>query len=500
MYPTVDLDKPAITMYPSGRTLTHRELRNKAAQFANVLQATGAPDAGGVAFLLANQVDCPVGLLGARLAGFDHLMLNTGARLPEQIAIINQFGPQMLVVSDTFAEHAAELRPLLNPHIRFVMTGEACAGWESLGSLLVVQSTEPPVAERPGRLLLLSGGSTGTPKIVIRPNAHQANAARQGSALSFLPLDRNSVLFIPAPLYHTMPIGWLIGGLDAYAHVVILERWHCEQTLEAIQRFRVTLLPLVPTMMKRLLDLPKAVRDSYDVSSIMAVMHGAAPCPVQVKEAFMDWIPPVWEGYGMTEGYGMCRISPEEWLRHRGSVGRPVQGCRVVIRDEAGRELSPGKIGIVWFIRDDGAYMSYFDDPEATAATYNEHGEGTTLDMGYVDEKGFLYLVGRQKRMLIVGGVNVYPEPIENAFLEHVVVRDAGVIGVPDEIYGEVPVALVELHDEWAASDAVMRELTAWCADRINRRWRLRRIVFVKRVPRLATGKLDVRALAELVK
>lgn len=492
-------NRPAVTMYPSGRTINYGEFDGLVKQFANMLRATGAPDEGGVALLLANQIEFPIAVLGARTAGFDHLPLNTHSCEEELLLLLKQFQPRVLVVSDAFAALAEKLALQLPQTVRLVMTGKPCAGWESFDQLLAQPYNKPVVVGKPGRLLLLSGGSTGVPKIVVRPNADRAHAARNGGALAFLPFDQDSALLLSAPLYHTMPVGWMVGGLDGGAHVVIMERWDCLRALEAIQLYKITLLPLVPTMMQRLLDLSQSVRDSYDVTSIAAVMHGAAPCPADVKRAFMAWIPPVWEAYGASEGLGMCRISPQEWLERPGSVGRPIQGGRITIRNKNGDELPPGQVGIVWFSRADGARMSYYGNADATAAVYNQHGEGSTYDLGYLDKDGYLFLAGREKNMLIVGGVNVYPERVEEALLSHEAVRDVGVIGVPCADLGQVPVAVVELNNGWNGSDQLSGELGDWYRQRANFIGRPRRVIFVDSVPRLPTGKLDSRALATLV-
>jgi acyl-CoA synthetase (AMP-forming)/AMP-acid ligase II len=492
----VNTTRPAVTLYPSGRSLTHGQLAQQTAQFANLLQAIGGPDKGGVAFLLRNQIEYPACVLGARAAGFDHLPLNTHASATELIEIISQFGPQMLVVSDSLIDLASQLVPNIPAHVRIVVTGAPRPGWECLDELLNEQATTIVAAEQPGRLLLLSGGSTGKPKIIIRPNAHKANAARSGGALAFLPVDASSTVLLSAPLYHTMPVGWMIGGLDAGGHIVILERWNPVHALEAVQQYGVTLMALVPTMMIGMLEAPN--RLGYDVSSIVAVMHGAAPCPIHVKRAFMAWIPPLWEAYGTTEGLIMCQISPEEWLEHPGSVGRPIQDGRVIIRGENGDQLPFGEVGTIYAVRGDQARMSYFGNDQATVVVYNEHGEGTTGDMGYVDPDGYLYLSGRRSGMMIVGGVNVYPTPIEDALLSHPAIQDVGVTSEPHPTLGEVPVAFVQLSPDRKGNDDLRAELRAWYAARANSTGCPRRITFVAEVPRLATGKLDARGLKAL--
>lgn len=498
--PHTQSDKPAVTIWPTGQTLTHGQLDELSNQFAHLLLKSGTPNEGGIAFLLANQIEYPVTVCGARKAGYDHLPLNTHSPANELLEILCQFKPQVVVVDNRFLKQAAVLREHL-VGTRFILTGTPTAGWESYDELMDVQSTTPVERTNSGRLLLLSGGSTGVPKIVIRPNADRTDTPRNGGALAFLEIEDDDTLLLPAPLYHTMPMGWMIGGLEAGLHVVIMRYWHSEQALEAIQCQRVTHAALVPTMMARLLELSRETRYSFDTSSLRAIVHGAAPCPAHVKHAFLGWMPEsveVYEAYGSSEGFGMCRIGREEWLKRPGSVGLPIQGSRVIIRDDEGDELPTGKIGVVWFARNDGARMSYLGRPTETAEVYNQFGEGSSGDMGRLDEDGYLYLTGRRKNMLIVGGVNVFPDQVADTLAAHPHIQDVAVTGIPHDDLGEVPVALVELQPG-VVMTAAGAELSAWYSERACSTGCPRRFIVVDQLPRLATGKLDLRALPALV-
>lgn len=493
--PHLRSEKPAVTIYPSGRRLTHGQLTTSANQFARLLMSAEKSNKGRVAFLLGNQIEYPVVVCGARKAGFDHLPLNTHSPAHELLEILRQFRPQVVVVSDQYLTVAQKLRRQLN-HVRFVVTGSAPSGWDSYDQLMETQSTTPVVDRSSGRLLLLSGGSTGTPKIVVRP------PAPVGSVLSFLPLANDSTFLLPAPLYHSMPMSWLVAGLEAGLHVVIMQRWRTEWALEAIDRYAVTVVALVPTMMSRLLDMPQRIRASYNLSRLKAIVHGAAPCPVHVKQGFLEWLPPsveVYEVYGASEGIGRCHIGRKAWLRRPKSVGLPAPGSRVIIRDEEGRELPAGGIGVIWFARADGARMSYLGNPNETARIYNRYGEGSVGDMGYVDADGYLYLTGRRKNMLIVGGVNVYPDRITDVLAAHPAIQDVAVTGLPHPDLAEVPVALVELRPGFAETKALTDGLTAWCRARLSSTACPRQFIVVDTIPRLATGKLDLRALPPLV-
>jgi long-chain acyl-CoA synthetase len=500
--PNAQSDKPAVTIWPTGQSLTHGQLDELSNQFAHLLLESGNPNEGGIAFLLANQIEYPVTVCGARKAGLDHLPLNTHSPANELLEILRQFQPRVIVVDHRYLEKAAVLREHL-VGTRFIVTGALATDWESYDLLMDNQSAAPVEPTSGGRLLLLSGGSTGVPKIVIRPNADRTDTPRNGGALAFLDIEDTSTLLLPAPLYHTMPMGWMVGGLEAGLHVVIMRYWDTKRALEAIQQHRVTFAALVPTMMGRLVELPRDTRDGYDISSLKAIVHGAAPCPTHVKHAVLDWLPEtveVYEAYGSSEGFGMCRLGRNEWLQRPGSVGLPIQGSRVMIRDDDGNELPTGEIGVVWFARPDGARMSYLGRPTETAEVYNRFGEGSSGDMGRLDEDGYLYLTGRRKNMLIVGGVNVFPDQIANLLAAHPAVQDAAVTGVPCSDLGEMPVALVELGAGHIGSPDLIGELTDWCRARACSTSSPRRIIFVNAIPRLETGKLNLRAIPALVR
>jgi acyl-CoA synthetase (AMP-forming)/AMP-acid ligase II len=241
--------------------------------------------------------------------------------------------------------------------------------------------------------------------------------------------------------------------------------------------------------------LPDEVRFKYDTSSLKVVAHGAAPCSRQLKEEFMKWLPLLWEGYGMSEGFGMCVIGPDEWLAHPGSVGKPLGKFYVTIRDDDGNEAPVGTIGTVWFGNEGrSSRMSYIGNPTETNATYNEYGEGSAFDLGYVDEDGYLYIVGRRKNMLIVGGVNIYPKNIEDALLSHNAVADAYVFGEQDRDFGEVPVAIVQLHNSLEIDD-----LARHCRQIVGKLATPRRFIIVDELPREETGKLNQNKIRELI-
>jgi acyl-CoA synthetase (AMP-forming)/AMP-acid ligase II len=277
--------------------------------------------------------------------------------------------------------------------------------------------------------------------------------------------------------------------------VVVMERFDPVGFLAAIQKFHVTHLQVVPTMFVRLLKLPERHRKAFDLSSLKFVIHAAAPCPVDVKAAMIEWLGPIiYEFYGASEGHGMTRITSDEWLRHKGSVGRPTVGVMHIVGED-GREVAPNTPGVIYF--EGGKDFVYHNDPEKTAATRHAKGWSTVGDIGYADEEGYLYLTDRQSHMIISGGVNVYPQEAENILVMHPGVEDVAVIGVPDPDLGEAVKAVVLPAASARPDDALAADLIRYCRDRLAHYKCPKSVDFVTELPRLPTGKLLKRVLRE---
>jgi fatty-acyl-CoA synthase len=276
--------------------------------------------------------------------------------------------------------------------------------------------------------------------------------------------------------------------------VVVMERFDPSQCLQLIERHGVTQGQFVPTMFVRMLRLPQEERERYDLSSLRYVVHAAAPCPVEVKRQMIDWWGPIiHEYYSGTEDIGNTYISPEEWLAHPGSVGRPTSECHIV--GDSGEELPPGQAGLVYFAG--GRPFEYHNDPEKTASVTNERGWRTLGDVGYLDADGYLYLTDRQAHMIISGGVNIYPQEAENLLAGHPAVADVAVIGVPDPEMGEAVRAVVTLTDPDAAGPELAAELLAFCRSELATYKCPRTVDFVDELPRDDSGKLYKRLLRE---
>ena len=266
-------------------------------------------------------------------------------------------------------------------------------------------------------------------------------------------------MLVPGPLYHNGPFLWAMIALFKGATVAVTTRFDAEQTLQLIDRLKLETAYMVPTMMRRIWALPAEVRARYDLSSLKALWHLAAPCPPWLKQAFIDWLGPevIWELYGGTEGQGSTTIQGTEWLTHKGSVGRPVETCEMKIVDEDGNPVAPGEVGEVFMRPLAGPGTSYYylgAEPKAIEGGWESLG-----DMGWMDEEGYLYLSDRRSDMIVVGGANIYPAEVEAAIDSWPGVRSSAVIGLPDEDMGARLHAIVDVPGGTLDEDAFMAHL-----------------------------------------
>jgi fatty-acyl-CoA synthase len=310
--------------------------------------------------------------------------------------------------------------------------------------------------------------------------------------------NEDTVYLSPAPMYHSAPIGFTTAVQSLGGTVVMMERFDALAALRTMEKYRVTHSQWVPTMFSRMLKLPEEERARFDLSAHRVAIHAAAPCPRKVKEEMLAWWGPILhEYYAGTETNGLTYVGPEDWLAHPGTVGRAVMGT-IHICDEDGAELPTGEAGIVYFERDRVPF-NYHKDPEKTrSAQHPVHPNWTALgDVGYVDDDGYLFLTDRASFMIISGGVNIYPQEIENELIMHPEVEDVAVIGVPHPDFGEEVKAVVQPRPGVEADAALADELIAFARERLAAYKCPRSIDFEPELPRLPTGKLYKRLLKD---
>jgi long-chain acyl-CoA synthetase len=498
---TADPSHPAIIMALSGETITHGQLEARANKVAHLLRAVGLNRGDHYAVFMQNhprRVECASA--GER-SGLYYTGVNSYLTPGELAYILNNSLSQVLITSQS---HLAVAREALRdcPRVKLCLVVDGPSEGDAVRNLDEATAAFPdtPVPdESTGWAMSYSSGTTGQPKGILRPLADTPARTMTPIAAAFAKfwdIREGEITLVPAPLYHSAPgtAAGLTIGLNGTA--VVMERFDEEAALRAIEKYRVTYAQFVPTMFSRMLKLPQDVRARYDLSSLRYVLHGAAPCPIPVKQAMIDWLGPiVHEYYGATEGLGLAMCDSEQWLAHKGTVGKAVYG-EVHVLDAEMREVAPRTVGKLWFKT---AYpFEYFNDPEKTAATNSPDRTMSTVgDIGYVDEEGFIYLTDRESFMIISGGVNIYPQECENLLVTHPKVRDAAVFGAPNEEMGEEVKAVVQLMADVEPGPATEAELIAFCRKHLAPMKCPRSIDFEDDFPRLPTGKLYKTALRD---
>jgi long-chain acyl-CoA synthetase len=485
-------DKPAIIMYPSGTVVSFGELEARANRLAHYFRQAGLVEGDAVALLMENNEHFHAIMWAARRSGLYYVPINTHLTAPEVAYIIDNSGAKAIVGSAVLSKTLEDLAEHLTgglPEILLIAGGDL-DGWVRYPECVADQPDTPIDDEIEGDLLQYSSGTTGRPKGIKRAlkHVHPSEAPGMMSALVGYWMDSEAIYLSPAPLYHTAPSVWSMTVQEGGLTTVVMEKFDAEGTLDAIARHKVTHGQFVPVMFTRMLKLPDAVRNSYDLSSLKRVMHAAAPCPIEIKKQMIDWWGPIVdEYYASSEAHGSTLISAEEWLTHPGSVGKASFG-NVHIVGEDGEEVPTGVAGEIYFETE--VAFEYLNDPEKTASTTGKHGWRTVGDIGYVDEDGYLYLTDRRHHMIISGGVNIYPQEAENMLVGHPKVMDAAVFGIPDEEMGQSVKAVVQTVDQADATDEFAVELLAWLRDRLAHYKCPRSISFEAQLPRTDTGKL----------
>jgi long-chain acyl-CoA synthetase len=494
-----DPGRVAITMAGTGEQVTFGELDAISNRLARTFRSLGLEAGGHVATCMENRVEVLEVAWGAHYAGLHYTFISTRLTPDEAAFIIGDSGSKVVVLTPQLGlVLMPALAGLVDDDVTFVSIGGEVDGADDLMALAAERSPDPIPDATEGADMLYSSGTTGRPKGVLRALSGEPLGTTAGLALLgefLMGMSPESVYLSPAPMYHAAPLKWSLESLALGASVVLMERFEPEALLSAIETHGVTHGQFVPTMFVRMLKLPEEVRNRYDVSSLQAIIHAAAPCPEDVKRAMIAWMGPIInEYYAGTEGSGFCWASAEDWLAHPGTVGKPLVGV-IHIVDPDGEELPVGEEGVVYF--GEGPQFEYHNDPEKTAEAYNERGWSTLGDIGRVDEDGFLYLTDRQSNMIISGGVNVYPQEAENVLASHPDIYDVAVIGIPNEDFGEEVKAVVQVMDGVETSDETAGALIAYCRERLADIKCPRSVDFVDELPRLPTGKLPKRLLKD---
>ncbi|HLG92803.1 MAG TPA: AMP-binding protein [Acidimicrobiales bacterium] len=465
-----------------GEAVTYAELEERVWRLAAVLAGMGVGPGDRVGILVPNSIEWFEAVHAAGRLGALSVPVNVHFKAAEAGWVLSDSGSKLVVAHREFLGALAEV-----PGLPRLVVGEGYAE--------AVAAADPGDGQRAACAgpddwpvaMVYTSGTTGKPKGVVPGSGDlRRSASAMAGMIGRWGLGSDDVHLMVGPAYHSGPGAWAQAHLAMGATVVVMPRWDARRCLEAIEEYRVTSTHMVPSNFVRILDLPPEVQRRHDLSSLKVVVHAAAPCPVPVKRAFMDLVGPgkVFEYFGATEGGG-TRISPEEWLAHPGSVGRPFPGNEVVILDDQGNRLPPGQVGQIYMRTSTGPF-SYHGDPEKTAAAFR--GELFSVgDVGYLDEDGYLYITDRKADMVISGGVNIYPREIEDVLYMHPDIADCAVFGVPDPQWGEVLKAMVQCRSGRTLSEA---EVVSWCRQHLADYKRPRLVEFVDELPRDPNGKV----------
>ena len=497
-------DKPAVIMADTEETLSYAALEDRSLRLANHFRGLGLQPGDHVAMIAENRMEIIEAYWAALRSGTFITVVNRHLTVRESSYIIHDCDASVVLISAELPV-AAELNEACQDIPHRISVGGNLPGADEYESVLAAASAERPDYEPRGDDMLYSSGTTGNPKGIL-PALREQPVEHEDIPLVQLftqlyGFDQDSVYLSPAPLYHAAPIRFVMTTHSRGGTVVVMPSFDPETALSLIEKYQVTHSQWVPTMFVRMLKLPEEVRDQYDVSSMKAAIHAAAPCPIEVKQKMIQWWGPViYEYYAATEANGITVLNSEEALAKPGSVGRDgLMGTAHIVGPD-GEELPPGEIGTIYFEVEEGreSFVYYKDEEKTRSSRHPEHEKwSTTGDLGYLDEDRYLFISERKSFLIISGGVNIYPQEIESQLALHPDIRDVAVVGAPDEELGEITVAYLEVEDHVRPGDELVEEIREWLSDKLARYKIPRQFNFINEVPRTPTGKLVKRKLTE---
>ncbi len=471
-----------VAIYDPIGTRTFGELNANANRVVRLLRERGLRAGDAVALLCGNRAEFAEVLSGCLRGGFRFTPVNWHLTAEEVEYIINDCEAKALFAEARYPSGLAANAPKVE--LKVVIDG-AAPGWLPYGETLAGIDGGDIADPVLGGAMLYTSGTTGRPKGVYRRN----------NVLAIVPVpgEPDEVQMCVGPAYHAAPLAFDVRlALSQGNPLVFLDKWDAETVLAMIERHRVTRVHMVPIMFQRLLALPADVKAKYDLSSLRLIMHGAAPCPPEIKRAMIAWLGPILtEYYAGSEGGAGFIVTSAEWLAKPGTVGRAPTPDAVRIFDEEGVEVrEANKSGTIYFKVSPIIPFEYFKDPGKTAQAHRD-GYFTLGDVGYLDADDYLFLTGRTAECIISGGVNIYPQEIDNEIIKHPAVEDSCAIGVPNPEWGEEVKVIVTLREGIVASDELAREIQAFARSRLAGFKAPRTVDFVDELPRSPAGKIQ---------
>jgi long-chain acyl-CoA synthetase len=469
---------------------TFFELNANCNKFANYLLENGLQPGDAIAIVCKNRPEFLEALFGPLRIGLRITPINWHLT-PEEICYIVENCEAKVVVCDAGFTDFFEAINEANPDVKLLsVDGDNSLAKPFLKTISDFDDSDI-TAPTAGRSMLYTSGTTGRPKGVFRKENPPPSKTEQLTldTAAFDPVSDFSIC--PGPAYHAAPLGLNINiSLMAGVGVYLMDKWDAEKMLSLIDEHKCTHTHMVATMFHRILRLPEETKAKYDLSSMRWILHGAAPCPVEVKQGMMDWMGPIlYEYYAATEGGG-CFIQPEEWLKKPGSVGKANEGTEVKILDDNFDEVEVGEEGTIYFSAPSKGRFEYYKAKEKTSGAY--WGDYFTMgDIGYCDEDGYHFLTGRSADTIISGGTNIYPQEIDNVLLMHEKVSEVCCVGVPNKEWGEEIKAVINL-ESGADPDLVLKELHAMAEEKLSGFKKPKSYEFwEEELPRLPTGKIQ---------
>jgi len=491
-------NKPAFVMADSGEAVNYQELEDRSNQVAHAFRSLGIRQKDHIGMMLQNHkmfmiISWAVFKSGICITPISHHLLED-----EVAYILTNCEAKLFLTSKRMELIATKVASKVDHLEHFYMLDGSIEGFDSFDSLLSNFPITPIEDERLGNTMMYSSGTTGQPKGVYIPpqseSVYEMNPVLQSMGKNFK-FGPHTVYLSPAPLYHAAPYYYNIVTMMFGGTSIIMDKFDPEKSLAYIEQYKANYSQWVPIMFVRMLKMDQAIRDKYDVSSMKLALHAAAPCPIPIKEKMIDWWGPViFEYYGASEGLGMTAITSQDWLNHKGSVGKAIIGTPFILDDD-GNELPSGEIGEVHFTG--GNEFSYHKEEAKTKKAYQPDGKRSVGDIGYLDKDGYLYLTDRKNFTIISGGVNVYPQEIENHIINHPKVADVAVFGIPHEEFGQQVKAVIQPTNWDDAGDDLAQELISYCKEKLSKIKIPRSISFDPELPRKDNGKLYKRRIVE---
>ena len=472
-------DRDNVAVKLDAIALSYADLDGASAHLAGLLAAHGVRPGDRVGIMLPNLPHFPVCYYGALRAGAIVVPMNVLLKRREVAYYLRDSEAKLVFAWEGFAEEALAGAE---------QAGAECIVVELAGFAELVGAASPAsaiadVADEDTAVLLYTSGTTGQPKGAELTHANLVSNAT--ASRNLFGKDADAVCLGALPLFHsfgqTCGMNATLGGGGM---LTLIPRFEPDKALEIIERDRVNVFQGVPTMYGAMLHLPE--HDRYDTSSLELCASGGSAMPVELLRAFEDAF-----GCMILEGYGLSESSPVASFNHRdrsrkaGSIGTPIAGVEMKVVDDDGREVAQGEVGEI-VIRGHNVMKGYWRRPEATAETIVD-GWLHTGDMGRVDEDGYFFIVDRKKELIIRGGYNVYPREVEEVLYEHPAVREAAVLGLPHDEYGEEVGAAVALAE---GATATPDELRDYVRERVAAYKYPREVWIVDELPKGPTGKI----------